>query len=220
MARCRSAENGCEAAPANLDLGLVSPGAGAQPGPIASGGGAELATKHDRQAPRAPLGRSSIPVIAAIFLLTFAAAQVTLALLFENGYLDGLIDVTTIVAGRLIALAGIPATVSGNEITMSNHVLKIVPDCTGVSLAALYASLIVAYPLSARTRLSAIAIGLPVIAVANMLRLLAVAVASEYLSSDVFQFAHDYLFMGVMILVVVGLWIAWLQVARNHAART
>jgi exosortase/archaeosortase family protein len=179
-----------------------------------------MATRQAQQVPRAPIGRSSLPVIAAIFVVTFAIAQILLALLFANGYLDWLIELTTVVAAGLITSLGIPATVSGNQITMTNHILEIVPDCTGLTLAALYASLVIAYPLSWTTRLYALAVGVPVIAVANMLRLLAVALASEHLSAEVFDFAHDYLFMGIMVLVVIALWAAWLQVARTRATRT
>jgi exosortase/archaeosortase family protein len=179
-----------------------------------------MSTRQAQRAPRAPVGRSSLPVIATIFVVTFAIAQIILAVAFANGYLDWLIEATTVVAGGLITSLGIPAAVAGNQITMTNHVLEIVPDCTGISLAALYASLVIAYPLSWATRLTALAVGLPVIAAANMLRLLAVALASEHLSGEVFDFAHDYLFMGVMVLVVVALWAAWLQVARTRATKT
>lgn len=163
------------------------------------------------------LNRSSLPVIAAIFVLTFAAAQVAIILLFERGHLQWLIDATAAATATLISLAGIPFTRAGDELIMTNHVLKIVLDCTGLSIAALYISLVVAYPLSTRTRTLAVVVGLPVIAVANMARLLGVAFASEYLSPGVFQFVHDYLFMVFMMLVVVGLWAAWLQMARAHA---
>jgi len=172
------------------------------------------------RAPQAPISRSSVPVIALVFVLIFAVSQTFLALLFARGHLDWLIKATTVLAGNAIAFVGIPATVSGNQITLSNHVLEIVPDCTGISLAALYASLVVAYPLSWRTRLVALAVGMPVIAVANLLRLLAVALASEYLSAQAFDFAHDYLFMGTMVLLVVALWVAWLQMAKTRASRS
>ncbi len=77
----------------------------------------------------------------------------------------------------------------------------------------------IAYPLSVRTRLLALAVGLPVIAVANMLRLLGVAVASEHLNAATFAFAHDYLFKIAMVLVVVALWVSWLEAARGHASK-
>ncbi|MDY0088322.1 MAG: exosortase/archaeosortase family protein [Coriobacteriia bacterium] len=81
-------------------------------------------------------------------------------------------------------------------------------------------AVIVAYPLSVKTRGLALVVGIPVIAVANMVRLVGGALASQYLSSSMFDFLHDYLFKVAMILVVVVLWAVWLQMARVHASKS
>jgi len=162
-------------------------------------------------------GRSSLATIAVIFVLAFAVLQGAIMLLVTAGRLYWLLEVTASVLSRLIGAAGISVTLSGIQLVMTNHILQIDLDCTGITIAALYVALIVAYPLSARTRLLAVLAGLPAIAIANMLRLFGVALASEYLGAAAFTFAHDYLFKVVMMLVVVGLWAVWLQIARTHA---
>ena len=64
-----------------------------------------------------------------------------------------------------------------------------------------------------------LAVGLPIIALANLLRLVAAAYASEHLNAATFTFTHDYLFKVGMILVVVALWASWLQMAGGHESK-
>lgn len=174
----------------------------------------------DPQVRRTAARRKSLAAILAVFVISFALLQALAYLAASNGYLDGLMGTTARAAQLLIASAGIPVTLAGNQLVLTNHILQIDPDCTGINIAALYAALVTAYPLSALTRMLALVVGLPVIAVANLLRLLAVGLASEYLSAAAFTFVHDYLFQVAMMLVVVGLWAMWLQMARAHATRS
>jgi len=164
--------------------------------------------------------RGSLTTIAVIFVLVFALSQWLVVVLEGAGRFDWLMNGTAALLATFVEWLGIPVTCTGKLLYITNHTLAIDLDCTGLTIAALYASLIIAYPLSVRTRLIALAVGLPLIAVANMFRLVAVALASEYLDPGVFDFVHDYLFNVFMILVVVALWASSLQIARNHAART
>jgi len=163
--------------------------------------------------------RNSLATIGIIFVLVFALLQALLFVLEAGDHVEWLTDVTALTMGAIVGWMGIPVSVSGHMVTMSNHVLAIDYDCTGLAIVTLYSALVVAYPLNARTRLLALGVGIPAIAVANMGRLVGVALASQYLGQDVFLFVHDYLFKVVMVLVVVGLWAVWLQMARTHAAR-
>jgi len=128
-----------------------------------------------------------------------------------------LMNGTAQVAAVLVRGVGIPVTVVGNQMALASRILQIDVDCTALAIAAVYVALVVAYPLAVRTKMLALVVGIPVIAVTNLLRLVAVAVASEHLSPALFSFVHDYLFKVVMVLVVVGLWAAWLEIARSHA---
>lgn len=161
--------------------------------------------------------RGSLAVVAVAFILVFTVFQASIVLAETTGRMGWLMDSTAKAAGLLIDAVGIPATVLGNRILLATSTLQIDIDCTGIAIAALYSALVIAYPLAARTRLLALAVGIPVIAIVNLLRLLGVAVAVEHLSPTAFGFVHDYLFKVAMMLVVVGLWAAWLQIARGHA---
>jgi exosortase/archaeosortase family protein len=163
------------------------------------------------------LRRNSLVTTSVVFLLVFTVLEGAIWVVTATGGLDSLMKLTARVAGQLTVFIGIPATVVGKDILLSRHTLRIDPDCTAIAIVALYSALVIAYPLSARTRALALLVGIPVILVANILRLIAVAVASEYLGQAAFAFAHDYLFKVVMILVVVALWATWLQIARGNA---
>lgn len=157
--------------------------------------------------------------VAVVFFVVFAALQAGAWLLAHNGALDPLLDATADLAGACSRATGVQAGVTGNEIVLANRILRIDLDCTGISLAAVYVALVVAYPLSLRRKLVAIFAGLPVLFVANLARLVAVAQLSGLLDDRTFLFVHDYLFKVVMIAVVVALWGVYLSSARRHATR-
>jgi exosortase/archaeosortase family protein len=161
--------------------------------------------------------RDSLATVATIFILVFLVFEAAIWAAALSGRLDWLMYANARAATALIRGVGIPATLSGNQIFLATRTLRIDLDCTALPIAALYSALVIAYPLPIRSRLLALGIGLPVIAIANLLRLLGVAVASEYMSPQVFVFAHEYLFKIAMVFVVVALWAVWLQMARGNA---
>jgi exosortase/archaeosortase family protein len=161
--------------------------------------------------------RNALVVVAVSFILVFLVFESVIWAAAVTGRLDWLMAWNTQAAAVLIKAVGIPLTVAGNQIVLASRILRIDLDCTALPIAALYSALVIVYPLPIRSRLLALAVGLPVIAVANLLRLLGVAVASESMSPSVFIFAHEYLFKIVMVLVVVALWVGWLQMAQGNA---
>lgn len=161
----------------------------------------------------------SLVRVALVFFATYAALQAAIWWFALRGHLDSFIEMTTVVAGACVTGTGIAATIAGNQIQLASRILQIDLDCTGISLAAVYSALVVAYPLSARRKALGLAVGLPVLALANFVRLTAVAHLSERLGHDAFSFVHDYLFMIGMVTVVVALWGGYLALARRHAAK-
>ena len=166
---------------------------------------------------RFTIRRGSLTAMALVFVLVFAAFESIIWAMVANEWLVPLMVWTAQAAAFLIRLVGISATVSSIQIFIPSRILEIDLECTAVSIVALYSALVIAYPHPVKSRLLALAVGIPVILVANLLRLVAVAVASEHLSPSAFYFAHDYLFKVLMVFVVVALWASWLQWARNDA---
>lgn len=124
---------------------------------------------------------------------------------------------TARMATWLIGLFGMSASQNGIDVVISNRILRIGGDCSGVFLAALFCSLILAYPVTWRTRWMGILGGLAALVVANLARLVAVAFLSVAAPS-VFQVAHDFFFQVGMVLVLLAVWAAWLAFARRHVA--
>ena len=169
---------------------------------------------------RFTIRRGSLTAVALVFVLVFAVFESIIWAMVANQSIVPLMLWTTEAAAFLIRAVGIPATVSVNQIMIPSRVLEIDLDCTAISVVALYSALVIAYPRPIRSRLLALAVGIPVILAANLVRLVAVAVASEHLSQQMFYFAHDYLFKVAMVLVVVALWAWWLQMGRGDAKTT
>ncbi len=86
-----------------------------------------------------------------------------------------------------------------------------------MSLFAVFVALVLAYPVSWRSRLLAIVVGGPALFAANITRLVGVAWASELLDGRSFYVVHDYLFEFGMVFVVLAMWAAWLSLARRTA---
>ena len=149
-----------------------------------------------------------------MFVVVFAALNLLIWAASVNGLIARLELLTTRAVEPLIAAVGIPVVMTGNLLRLTNHTLAIDFDCTAITLMALYVAIVVAYPLNWLQRLQAVLLGLPVIFVVNQLRLLGVAVASEYLPESQFYFVHDYLFMVVMVFTVLALWLFWLERMR------
>jgi exosortase/archaeosortase family protein len=169
--------------------------------------------------PNKPAIRRDSPlVVALLFAVLFGLFEAAIWGMFFLGQLNPLMTGTASLSAVLIGLVHIPASLSGIDITLPSRVLEIDVDCTAIQLAALYAALVIAYPVPPKTRLLGLIVGLPAIFVANLGRLLAVAVVSEHLNEAMFSFAHDFLFKVVMMLLIIGLWGWWLQTARQRAS--
>lgn len=152
------------------------------------------------------------------FILIYAVLQTGVWFLGDRGVLDPILKVTADLTGVLSNLTGVDATVTGYDVLLATRILRIDLDCTGISLVLVYASLVLAYPLGIKRKSIGLVAGIPVIAAANMARLVAVAQLSGPLSDEGFVFVHDYLFKIAMVAVVLVLWVIYLAWARRHPA--
>ncbi len=163
------------------------------------------------------LPRNSIRRVAVIFVLILVV--VLPITMFSDGWQgwDVLTGATATVSGAGARAVGLQATVVGSMIMLPSRSLRIDPQCTAVTLLAVYVALIFAYPVSSRMRLLAILVGVPVLIVANIARIVAVAVAAQFLTGRAFYMVHDYLFELAMVFVVLMMWAVWLSVVRKTA---
>ncbi len=175
-------------------------------------------TKHSLSARLgAMLPRNSVRRVAVSFVLILAVLLPFT--MFSDGWQgwELLTGPTAAVSGAGARAVGLQATVVGSMIMLPSRSLRIDPGCTAVTLLVVYLALIFAYPVSNRMRLLAIAVGVPVLLLVNIARIVAVAVAAEFLTGRTFYMVHDYLFELAMVLVVLMMWAVWLSLVRKTA---
>jgi len=156
--------------------------------------------------------------VAVTFVVIFLALQAAVWTLTLQGVFDPIMRGTAVLTGVCSNGTGVPAIVSGEQIFLTNRILRIDLDCTGISLAMVYAALVLAYPLNWRRKLVGLGVGIPALLLANLVRLIAVVQLSGPLEDWAFLFVPYYLFKVAMIAVVTGLWAAYLVCARRHAS--
>ena len=82
----------------------------------------------------------------------------------------------------------------------------------------IFASFVLAYPTSMRARGIALAAGIPFIFGANVVRLLIMAWIDN-LKPEYSAYFHDYLWQVVFIMMVVFLWIVWIDKMVHREAK-
>ncbi len=100
--------------------------------------------------------------------------------------------------------------------------LNILEECNGVPAIIVFVSAILAYPASIRLKAIGLALGMPAIFVVNQVRVLSLFFAHRFLSKQVFDLLHEYVWQFVIIIFSVLLWIYWAErfVRRDGAPDT
>jgi exosortase/archaeosortase family protein len=141
-------------------------------------------------------------------LMGFALATGLLTLLpgLERGMV---MNTVGSVAGAL-RLASLDPEISGTTLVVGRAALRIVPECTPLMPAVLLAAAMAAYPSRVRWKLVGIGAGLLALWLFNIVRMLALLATLAW-SPGSFRFVHVYLWQSVTLLVVCGLFLAWLR---------
>jgi len=148
------------------------------------------------------------------FLICFAALFAIMVWVDARTHLLTDLELaTTAAATALMNLTGVVARATGTVIFVPGRILSIGPDCTGVSIAALLVSLVVAYPVKISSKVVGVVAGVVAILLANLVRLVAIAHLS-LAPAQVFDTAHDFLFQVGMVVVAVAVWAYWLSFVR------
>ena len=164
----------------------------------------------------AVLPKNSLRRVVVLFVILFAALLQLVTSTLNWPVWTAFTSFTADVATKVAQAIGVNAHVTGNLILLPSRTLSVDTQCTAYTLAVLYIALVLAYPLGARTRMLALAVGIPVLFVANITRLTVVAYASERLAERPFMLVHDYLMEFGMVFVLVMLWAVWLSLARER----
>lgn len=97
--------------------------------------------------------------------------------------------------------------------------VSIEAGCNGVEAAIILIAGIVAFPAPWKYKLVGIAIGIAAVQVTNLLRVISLYYLRQW-NTEVFDFAHLYLWQALIMLDVLVVWLLWMRsVARNAGAR-
>lgn len=109
----------------------------------------------------------------------------------------------------LLTFFGFSSRSYGTTITVLNgQPFRIIYHCTGLFLMAIYSSAVLAFPATWRQKAIGLVLGLPLLFVANLLRLVALGIAGRF-SPELFDLSHEYLWQGVFVVLVLVLWAQW-----------
>jgi exosortase/archaeosortase family protein len=132
-----------------------------------------------------------------------------------HGYLFSFEVAYAQVVGKIVSLLGFKAKVVDNLVLLEGASWLINTECTALFVMAIFSSFILAYPAQLKEKVLALLVGLSVIFLANMLRFILLAWFSSVKPAYASYF-HDYLWQVAFILMVVMLWLIWLEVL-SHA---
>lgn len=157
----------------------------------------------------APLWR--VCLLFALFMTLFHL----LLWLIVPGDTDPLRSSTTAIVSSLLNGIGISNVMEGTHIILGNSTWIVTPECTAVNVHILFVSFVLAYGSRIRSKLIAIALGLPLLFTANIVRLVVLGWVTENFPTYA-RFAHDFAWQAVFILLVVVVWLVWIELVVKH----
>ena len=124
-------------------------------------------------------------------------------------------ELTARVASWGVGLVGVPCLYDGgNQLYLSNHVLRIDVACTAVAWMIMFVVSVLVVPVVRNRKWQALSVGLPLILVANLVRLVLVAMVSEWAPQYFFP-VHDRVLQASMAAVVIAIWAGFVWFARD-----
>jgi len=139
--------------------------------------------------------------------------------LHRSGAMDWACLALTRQVAWLIRSTGLQAEIfNGNGIHLARVDWEMVLECTAIGSMLAYSSFLLVFPSSFKAKGIGLAIGLPLIHLANLIRLLAMAWVEELLPAYAIYF-HDYLWQVVFLIGVVFLWLVWIDKVVTHESQ-
>lgn len=151
------------------------------------------------------LGRARMIRAAAVFVVCIVGLYWLTSLLDER-----VLEPTAAALGALLSLIGQEARVDGALIHGRGHSFAIVGECTAVFPAVLLVSAVIAFPSRVRSKLLGVLGGLCAVLLVNQLRLVTLWFVHAHLR-DSFDLVHVYVWQPLMIVVVLVLFVVWLE---------
>ena len=112
--------------------------------------------------------------------------------------------------GVVMNAFGIPVSTAHDTVSEGELAFRIIPDCTPIFTAVLFASFLVFYPATLRDKATGLVAGIPILYLGNLARLAATFMISRY-DRRLFDIVHVYLGQVFTICLLIFVCIAWLR---------
>ncbi len=155
--------------------------------------------------------------LATPLLFCFTVLFLNLASYFayQKGYLAFFDLFTAQAAAGVIHAFGLPIVRDNTVIRLTNAVWVVNTECTAITIMIIFFSFIAVYKASLKAKAVGLLAGVLIIFAANITRLTLMAVIDKYKPAYSTYF-HDYLWQVAFIIMVVFLWMIWLDKVVKH----
>lgn len=157
-------------------------------------------------------GYKAIIRFCLIFLGLLIVLTTTFPFLSDkfNSQLTWLMVVTADLTGSVLKLFGLAVNISGRVVRLNNFSMEVVGECTGLYEMLIFLAAMIAYPASYKKKLIGAGLGLPLLYVINVIRMVFISIIGNW-SPKSFDFMHMYFWQVAMILIIVSVWVLWIE---------
>ena len=173
-------------------------------------------TKTSSKRHLSPVVRFVLVFVVALIIGGYAYAYLSAS---YHGPFEWLSRVMAQLSGGLASVFSSNVRCVNDLVSYNGFSVKIIDECTGVFEVVIYTIAVLAYPATLRKRLLGVAAGVPIIFGVNIVRLTILMMAGAK-SYDLFLFLHLYLWQITLILIIAGVWVAWLYLVVYRDDKT
>ena len=152
-----------------------------------------------------------------LFTKKFLTAVIVILIpvsLISEAWFGPLNRITAVLAGDILSLLSIDATVQGNLIQVHGFSANVIAECSAIHLVAICASFFYAFPSNISEKLKGLLFGVAVLFSLNVLRIAAVTlIGMKY--PAFFEITHVYLGQLGMLIAVIVICLSWCQWISN-----
>ena len=123
------------------------------------------------------------------------------------------------IVGGLISASGLEVVPHGVHIILNNDQWVMTPECTALSAMIVFVAFVLVYPSSLKSKGFAVLVGIPFLIIANTLRLLTLAWATE-LFAKYAHLAHDYVWQVAFLILIAVMWLVWIEMVVKRESKT
>lgn len=149
-----------------------------------------------------------------VFTLLAAPLYLLVAVGWEGAWLRRRMAAASVAGLHVI---GVEAVQDGAFIEAGTFLIDVTRDSTGWKSVLALTALIVATPASWRRRINGVALGVVIVAAANVLRIVTTVYASV-VHQVPYELLHTVLWRWGLTVVVLGVWLVWLHADRFQRA--